>query len=342
MPRTALDTLIARVSAYFKAQAGHLGLNPETIQVRYILNWGGFVNASFFIQDGQKTYHLKLADDEESKFRLERWRRFHKRLSEQYRAPRMKGWVKIPHTVFAGPLFEYIPGKQADYIARPEVLRGVLDLLARLHADHALAKALEAEQVGEEEDEWSGDQRTCTDTLLAVYIERLDNDLIIIANDLPPFVSLDLLTWMMGETRELEGLARDLPAFALPAQSPIHSDLWASNVLVTADGAWYVIDWDDLTLGDPALDYSVLLGPIWRQGALSLEEIANLLPAGDAALRERFMLYLRALLLDEVIDTLADWVEASFAPEHMEEVRAAKEATHHAALARYREFYCAG
>ena len=183
-----------------------------------------------------------------------------------------------------------------------------------------------------------------------MYIDRFDEDLLSIVGDLPPFVPLSLLDWMMGETRELEGLARDLPAFQQPAGAPIHGDLWPGNILVTPDERFFIIDWDDLFLGDPALDYSILLGPLLlngpfrkndpfrKNGALSQTEIEHLLPGG-ADFRERFNLYLRALLLDQVIDSLADWVEAAFAPQHQSDLRSAKERAHQEALALYRQLY---
>jgi thiamine kinase-like enzyme len=173
---------------------------------------------------------------------------------------------------------------------------------------------------------------------MSVYIDRFDEDLRIIAGNLPPFVPLDLLDWMMGETRELEGLARELPAFADLAGSPTHGDLWPNNILVMESGQWYIIDWDDLSLGDPALEYSILLGPLWRNGVLSESEIFRLLPE-DEDLRERFRLCHRAYILDAIIDTLADWVESEFAPEHQEEVRGEKERQHREALALYRTMY---
>ena len=330
MPRSKLDTLILRIAAFFREHAGRYSLDPERIEVRYILNWGGFVNATFFVKDGRTTYHLKLADDPESQVSLRRWQHFSERLQQQYHAPRMLDWVKIPRTRFAGPIFEYIPGRAADYSARPEVFSGVLELVAHLHADGDLAAGLEA---------LDGPPSTCADYFISVYIDRFDEDLLSVAGDLPPFVSLDLLSWMMGETRELEGIARDDPAFQLPASSPTHGDLWANNVLVTQDGRWYVIDWDDLALGDPALEYGIILGPQWRAGKMTAEEAAALLPSNDPALRRRFEICLRALLLDEVIDSLADWVESNFAPDHQAEVRQVKESVHRSALARYQELY---
>ncbi len=329
MSRTALDTLNRRVVDYFRKHAAQYGLNPATIEARYILNWGGFVNASFRLTDGAKNYHLKLADDSDSLERLKRWREFSALLASRYHAPRILEWLRVPRTGFEGALFEYIPGRPADLAGQPEVLEGVLDLLNHLHADQELGAALATIE---------GEIPTCTEYFLSVYIDRFDGDLLIVAGDLPPFVPLSLLNWMMGETRELEGLARDLPAFHQPAASPTHSDLWPSNILVGEENRFWIIDWDDLALGDPALEFSILLGPLWRHGQLSRTDIERRLP-GDPAFRERFDLCLRALILDEVIDTVADWVESDFAPDHQAEIRPAKERAHREALELYRQLY---
>lgn len=331
MPRMSLATLTSRVISTFRKNAARYGLQPDVLEARYIFNWGGFVNASFHLTDGKTSYHLKLADDEDDQEQLARWRLLDPLLSSRYRAPKFLEWVKIPRTPFQGALFEYIPGKPADLARQPAVLRGVLDLLARLHADRELSAQLQ---------QLDGPPETCTDAFLDLYIDRLDGDLLGIVQDLPPFVSLDLLSWMMGETRELEGLARDLPVFQYPASAPVHRDLWSSNILVGENGDFHVIDWDDLSLGDPALDYSILLGPLWREGALSSEAIVNLLPQQvDAGFRERFQVYLRAFLLDEVIDTLADWVEAEFVPESIQQVRAQKGQFFRESLERYQQVF---
>jgi hypothetical protein len=335
MPRTSLETLTRRVVEYFRKHAAQYALDPEQVDAGYIFNWGGFVNVSYRITDGQKSLHLKLADDDESRARLLRWQALDPILSARYHAPHMLDWVRIPRTGFEGALFEFLPGRPADFANQPALLFDLLDLLVRLHADEELRAAilrLDGEPAG---------AQTCADYFLSVYIDRLDEDLLIIAGDLPPFVSLDLLSWMMGETRELEGLARDLPAFQCPATAPVHGDLWPSNILADEAGQFHIIDWDDLELGDAALDYSILLGSLWRDRAMSAEEVERLLPLAEAdePLRERFRVALRALLLDEVIDTLADWVEAAFVPEQVEETRAAKERTHRAALTRYMELY---
>jgi fructosamine-3-kinase len=233
MPRTTLDTLNRRVVTFFRKHAARYGLDRQTVEAHYILNWGGFVNASFRLTDGVNLYHLKLADNDDSLERLERWRELSPILASRYHAPRLLDWVRIPYTNFEGALFEYIHGQPADLAVQPEVLNAVLGLLARLHADQELASALASIQ---------GQIPTCTDTFLSVYIDRFDEDLATVAGDLPPFVPLTLLDWMMGETRELEGLARDLPAFQQPATSPTHGDLWPSNILVSGGNEFSIID----------------------------------------------------------------------------------------------------
>jgi Ser/Thr protein kinase RdoA (MazF antagonist) len=326
--RTLLNELTGAVTTWFQNRAASFGLHAEHIEARYILNWGGFVNASFTITDGKTSYHLKLADDEWSQSCLEQWHELNELLSREYHAPRMLDWVEVPGTGFAGPLFEYIPGEPLDLVNQPILRQQVLDFLARLHSDSQLADLLAEE----------AESPNCADYFLSVYIDRFDEDLRTVAGELPPFVSLHLLDWMMGETRELEGLARSLPAFQVPASSPTHGDLWTSNILVSTTGSWYVIDWDDLALGDPALEYAIFLGPLWRRDVLSIAEVENMLPA-DPALRERFRLSLRAFLLDEVIDSLADWVECTFAPELVAQVRAGKEQVHTKALERYQQLF---
>ncbi|MBE0698273.1 MAG: aminoglycoside phosphotransferase family protein [Anaerolineaceae bacterium] len=327
--RTLLNELTGAVIAWFSARAERFGLRAKAIEARYILNWGGFVNTSFTITDGETSYHLKLADDEGSRSGLENWRGLHELLSQEYHAPRMLDWIEISGTGFAGPLFENIRGEPFNLIEQPNLRRGILDLLLRLHGDSNLAALLA---------DADGRKPNCSEYFIGVYIERFDEDLCIVAENLPPFVSLTLLDWMRGETRKLESLARERSVFHLPADSPTHGDLWASNILVAPDERWYIIDWDDLALGDPALEYAIFLGPLWRNGILSSGEVESLLPA-NAALRERFRLCLRAYLLDQVIDTLADWVESAFAPEHQDQVRAGKELAHREALDLYRKSY---
>jgi len=49
-----------------------LNLNPQTIHVRHVLNWGGFVNHSFSVNDGSVRFHLKITNELDSIRRLQR------------------------------------------------------------------------------------------------------------------------------------------------------------------------------------------------------------------------------------------------------------------------------
>jgi hypothetical protein len=64
---------------------------------------------------------------------------------------------------------------------------------------------------------------------------------------------------------------------------------------------WFVVDWDDLALGDPAVEFAVLLWPIVDQGGkwseFSIPDVEN-------GFRKRIEVCLRAQLLDEVIEHL--------------------------------------
>lgn len=324
----SLELLTSRVAKYFNMHAKQYGLRKDKVEARYILNWGGFVNASFKISDREKAYHLKLADDPEMQDRLLGWLDVADRLAERYRAPRVLEWIKVPQTKYEGLLMDFIHGEAADFAEQPEILRGLLELLPELHRDSKLRGALTPPD----------GPPSCTEYFFSVYIDRFDSDLMEIIPNLPPFVDLPLVDWMQGETRELEGLARDLPAFQRPANAPTHGDLGPNNVLVTDTGQWRIIDWDDLELGDPVFDYGIILCDLWYRGELSQEAMLTLLPEVPA-LRERFAVFQRAFVLDRVIDPLADWVAAEFSPEHVEEVRAEKERVHKEALAKYRILY---
>jgi aminoglycoside phosphotransferase (APT) family kinase protein len=140
---------------------------------------------------------------------------------------------------------------------------------------------------------------------------------------------------------EVESMAERVAAaepFAAPAAVASHRDLWLDNLLVTPDGALFVLDWDGLALGDPMMDLAMLLGPSRSNVRSALEKDLPSLPF-SAAERERFRAYARASLLDWIIDPLSDWVEAAHEPEHGAAIRAANRRVHEEALAVYRKIY---
>lgn len=323
-----VKTLTSIVQQYFREKAVMYGLNADDVRAQYILNWGGFVNASFTVTDGEASYHLKLTSDDGDRLRFRKWQSLRGILEERYHAPEVLAWVDIPETQYGGLMFRHVAGHDADFSQSPGLLQEVIEEVGRLHSDSELAERVRL----------FSDEKTCADYFAEVYIERFDEDLKIVEADPPPFVSREMLQWMKDETRRLEAMACQSEAFAHPAVAPVHGDLHDNNFIVTEGGRWFLVDWDDLALGDSALEYAILLWPL-LMGSLTASWRAFTMEASDPGFPERIELCLRAQLLDEVIDVLADYVEAHAAPDHAEHVRERKRQQHTEALALYRRIY---
>ena len=323
-----LADLQSAVEHLFSARAGEFGLDAGPVRAEYVLNWGGFVNRSFRVTDGRRSVHLKLAVEGEPREQLRRWFALRDLLAARYRAPRVIDWIDVPGTDAAGLLFEHIEGRTPAGLS-PDLERQVLPIVAALHADGDLAERIAP----------SGDPGTCADTFLGTFHERFTEDLAHVEAWGVPFIDRSTIEWMRGEAERLAETVRASAAFALPADRPVHGDLWVNNLRVTDAGDVYLLDWDDLALGDPAIDYAILLGPSAADlHPISAERISAV-ASGDAALRERLAVYARATLLDWTIDPLADWVEAAGAPEHVGHVRPEKERVHRAARALYLDLF---
>ena len=173
------------------------------------------------------------------------------------------------------------------------------------------------------------------ESYLASFHERFTEDLRGIAASPPPFVGPSLVQWMHDESDRLRRAIESHEAFDEPLDTPVHGDLWLNNIHWVDAGEWYVLDWDDLRIGDPAADVAALLGPS-ATDLRPLKLVEHAIPALTPAQRARLPLLGRATLLDWVIDPLSDWIDAHAAPQHLEEVRAQKERTHREALACYR------
>lgn len=326
-----LDGLTNRVHEALVAQAARLELDAGRLEIKALLNWGGFVNRSFWASDGQRQYHVKLTVDSEVRQGLERWRAIHSLLEERYHAPRLVAWLQVAGTEFVGPVCEWAEGGVPSCL-EGALLEEVLNVVAALHRDGELALSLIS----------AGDQpATCAETYLRIYHRRFVEDLRSIQEKPPPFVSAEVLRWMWRETEALEAQVQRSAAFAEPVASPIHGDLWINNLIMVEEGRWYILDWDDLSLGDAMLDCSMLLGPSredLRPATARVEETAIALGGTEA---ERFQLYARASLLDWTIDPLADYVDSQSEPEFGELIRRANEQVHRAALELYRKLYAA-
>jgi aminoglycoside phosphotransferase (APT) family kinase protein len=201
--------------------------------------------------------------------------------------------------------------------------------VARLHADRELAARLQG----------LGAPATCADVFARTYAARFAADLAGVEGERPPIVSPATVAWMRGEVEAMDAAVAAAPAFHEAADAPTHGDLWIENLLVTPGGEWFLLDWDDLAAGDPALDWGMLFGPTRTDLRTAVERTLPSQVTSDPAVRKRLPLYARASLLDWVLDPLADWIDADEAPEHVAEVRAEKERIHRAALDVYRRRY---
>jgi aminoglycoside phosphotransferase (APT) family kinase protein len=333
-----------RVEAHFRARADRYGLDPEAVRATYRLNPGGFVNASYRVSDGRTSLFLKLngwtADDDaharhdthgpagemggeslwpgdDTRAGLRRWHQLAGRLTAEYHAPRVIDRVELEGG-YQGLLFEWIEGDTPGRLTEP-LSTAMFAMLARLHSDHRLAQQLPA-------------GGTCADAYLGNLHDRYVEDLAHIERHRPPFIGAAKLAWMRAQAAGLETIVTTSAAFREPANSPVHGDLWLENVLVTASGQWYLLDWDGLRQGDPVADLATLLGP--SRTVIELTPLPARVEAemADAA-RQRFQVYRRAVVLDWIIDPLADWIEAAGVPAHRDAVRAEKRAVHEAACA---------
>jgi aminoglycoside phosphotransferase (APT) family kinase protein len=312
------------IAAQLAVRAPELGLDAARLQVRYVLNWGGFVNRSFRVTDGRTALHLKLAGDPEIRAGLRRFWEL-RSLMARYRAPAPVAWIEVPGTEYAGVLSPWIDG-QAPPSIDGRLMEEVVRAVDRLHHDGELAARLQP----------SGAPATCADVFRHSYAERFFADLEGIERERPPFVPAETVAWLRGEAEAVEAAVEASPAFREAADAPTHGDLWIENLLVTSRGEWFLLDWDGLALGDPALDWGMLFGPTRTDPRTAMDRPLPSGIASDSAVRERLSIYARASLLDWTLDPLSDWIEAGEAPEHVAEVRAEKERVHRAAL----EAYC--
>ena len=61
------------VRRFFLSRAADFGLDGTRLDVKYVLNWGGFVNTSFRVSDRRGGLHVKLSTTDEGQEALRRW-----------------------------------------------------------------------------------------------------------------------------------------------------------------------------------------------------------------------------------------------------------------------------
>lgn len=328
MPKADLGAIEAEVRRHFVACAKQYDLRADDVRADYVLNWGGFVNHSFRITDGRTKLHVKLANEADILQSLRRWQRLRAILEARYHAPKLLGGIVLDRVGLEGAVFQWIAGNSPPQLT-PGLSEKILPILHALHSDLELAGRLKPDFQAQ----------PCSQTFLRTFARRAAEDLDFIEKSPPPFVSRDTLAWMRQEAARLAETVRGSASFGEQADSPIHGDLWLNNILVTPEDEWYVLDWDELALGDPALDFATLFGPSSAGlNSIRSDHLSGYV-LGNDALQDRLPVYSRASLLDCVIDPLSDYIDADVAPEHMDRVRAEKERIHLSSLSLYRALY---
>lgn len=317
-----VDRLRATIEQHFRDNAASYELHASALRVTYVLNRGGFVNHSFRVGDGRRQLHVKLATSADARQSLRRWHELDEVL-RTYRAPPVLGWLDVSGA--SGLIFPVVAGT-TPALTRA-VLHAVCPLLQQLWNDAALTEALPAR---------SG--ATAAHDYLDTYHDRFTEDLRFVRGARPAFVTQDTLDYLEEQAIQLAAHVQDAAAFQEPLRSPVHGDLWLDNILWRDATSWHLLDWDEVRIGDPAMDVAMLTGPSNDDVTpLKLADATvDLLPR---AARARLPLLGQASLLDWAIDPLADWVDADAAPDHTAEVRREKEAVHRQALGLYQERY---
>src|SRR6266536_1557786 len=106
-----------------------------------VLNWGGFVKSSFTADLGDRKIHLKLAKANDQT-EMRRWLAVHEHLTRHYHAPRVLGWIDVPHSGYGGLIFEHVDAPTWDLQRQPELAHEIVALLRRLHDDEQLLTRL--------------------------------------------------------------------------------------------------------------------------------------------------------------------------------------------------------
>jgi aminoglycoside phosphotransferase (APT) family kinase protein len=328
-----LELFERQMKDWAEVNSNSLGLIASKIEVKYIWNPGGFVNQSYRVSDGESFRHVKLALERKAP-RLKKWAMISEHLTNNYYAPQLIEEVTqeiIPGYTY-GLIFDFIKGKPLESKINPiPVIEKVLKVLNQLHNDIEIKKAI-----------ISGTKtHTYSEAFIEVYITRFEEDLEVIRFDkhLLNFVTEDSIDWFDSEVKALRKIASEKPAFQKEATDVVHNDINWQNVLTDDNTKFWIIDWDDLVVnGDAAMDYSVFLWPLYNSKDWPLWKSKVIGITGNELL-ERIEFYFRAKLLDEVIDVLADYIDAENVPELKEKTQRRAKEIHLRAYPEYLRLY---
>jgi fructosamine-3-kinase len=270
-------------------------LGPDAV-VEHRANHTGAGKLSFAVRLGERRLWAKVAADAGEDESLATWAEVAGLLADRHGAPPVLDVLSVDgHTAL---LFPYVDAPPATRAALHERHDEAAELLAGLHADRELAERL-------------GEPTTTARCFREVWLERFEGDLDVIEG----YVAKDLHAYLADQVDVLGALVDTLDD---EVQSAVHGDPWHENVLLAPERMW-LLDWEDLTIGDPVLDDAILL-----HDALGTDP--HVWPDTPAATVAR-----RALMLDGVVDNAADWIENTDPL-----VRRQKEAAYLAELETYR------
>ena len=248
-------------------------LGPDA-HVEHHANHTGVGKLSFAVRVGDRTLWAKVAADADEEESLATWARVAALLAERHAAPPVLDVLSVGGRTAL--LFPYLDAPPATRGTLHERYDDASALLAGLHSDTELAALL-------------GGPTTTADCFRRIWLQRLEADLDVIEG----YVGRDLHAYLAEEVDALGLLIDTLDA---PVHAAVHGDPWHENVLVAPDRLW-LLDWEDLSVGDPVVDDAILL-----HDALGTDPHHWPDTAAYAVAR-------RALMLDAVVDVAADWVE---------------------------------
>ncbi len=275
-------------------------LGPDA-HVEHRANHAGADKLSFAVTVGGRRLWAKVAADEDADWPLTTWSRVADLLAERHAAPPLLDTLAVDgRTALLFPFIDAAVATRGTLQQRYDEARSVLN---GLHGDAALADLL-------------GPPTTTAACLREVWLERFVADLDIIEG----YVAKDLHAYLADEVEALGALIEELDG---AVDAPVHGDPWHENFLVAPERLW-LLDWEDLAVGDPAVDDAIL-----RRDALGTDP--RLWPGDPVSQVAR-----RALMLDSVVDIAADWVEAALLTGGDPLVHRQKEAAYLAGLEFYR------
>lgn len=297
-----------------------LGLNTGALSLRPVMNpSGGHQTKNYSVlADGTPRLHARLGPAGDA---TAPWVHAYPVLERRHSVPRLLAAV---HQEDLGGhesalIFAHVGGTVPKPAAARELLGAVLAAARALHRDAALQSMLP--RAGSVD---------CGVLFRQVYARRWAADMaeVLQKRELLTFVDPQRLEWLQELAQDVTDAAARVPAFSEPADRLIHGDLHWDNILADGKGFW-LVDWEDIRAGgDPVLDYALLVAPF--------PECVRTMDL-SAAERARLSIHLRAVVVDQAIDTLADWLEAlGEEPPMGRRAQALSRSRHEAAVSRIR------